>query len=505
MTTLSQGLLFPYHHHNVSHPKLRPCAYFTTFSNPRIFRQLKSSKMVPPSRPRCQSIQRSMRPSAILETMDQTVTIHSTSLVLPIEETERKSVFLSNIDKSLNFKASTIYFFSSNPNFSIENIVAKLENAYRKVLVQYDFLAGRLRWNSEQGRIEIDCNAAGAGFVVASCGLSFEELGGIGSLNIETQQFALRKWNASPEDQPLFVMQVTSFRCGGFALGFALNHVTMDGICSKIFLENLASLLSGNDLVLPPYNDRRLLAARSPPRIAFPHTEMFNFESLQGNKSSKMLLKATFQKLNSQYFRLSLDDINNLKRKASEVGGDNIAHTSGFSAVTAHIWQCVAQAKNPENDLEKSSTILYAVNIRSRVRPRLPSSYAGNAIVSAYATTTCSEMKKRPFSHLVQMVSEGDTRITDEYVKSILDWSELHKGFPYGDAIISSWWNMGLNEIDYPWGRPKWSCPVVPNHGNNAITLIPEVEGKEFKGLHVLVSLPQLEMEKFQGLFYELL
>ncbi|KAF9587277.1 hypothetical protein IFM89_039524 [Coptis chinensis] len=194
--------------------------------------------MVPLSRPRCQSIQRSMRPSAILETVDQTVKIHSTSLVLPIEETERRSIFLSNIDKTLNFKASTILFFSRNPNFSMENIIAKLENTYRKILVQYDFLAGRLRWSNKKGRLEIDCNAVGAGFVVASCDLSFEELGGIGSPNLANQQFALRKWNALPGDQPLLVMQVTSLRCGGFALGFALSHVTLDGISRKIWLEN---------------------------------------------------------------------------------------------------------------------------------------------------------------------------------------------------------------------------------------------------------------------------
>ncbi|KAF9587274.1 hypothetical protein IFM89_039521 [Coptis chinensis] len=385
----------------------------------------------------------------------------------------------------------------------MENIIAKLENAYRKILVQYDFLAGRLRWSNKKGRLEIDCNAVGAGFVVASCDLSFEELGGIGSPNLANQQFALRKWNALPEDQPLVVMQVTSLRCGGFALGFALSHVTLDGISSKIWLENLASLLAGNDLVSPPYNNRRLLAARSPPRVTFSHPEMLNFESLQGNKST--LLKATFQKLNSQYFQLRLDDIINLKQKARRGGGDNIAHATGFNVVTAHIWQCVAKAKNLENGPEKSSTILYAASIRSRMRPHLPSSYAGNAILSAYATTTCGKIEKRPFSHLVQMVAQADARITDEYAKSIIDWLEVNKGFPYGDAVISSWWNLGLNEIEYPWGRPTWSCPVVPNHGNNAITLIPEVEGKKFKGLHVLVSLPEMEMEKFQFLFQELL
>lgn len=35
------------------------------------------------------------------------------------------------------------------------------------VLVPYDFMAGRLKWDQQLGHLEIDCNVAGAGFVEA--------------------------------------------------------------------------------------------------------------------------------------------------------------------------------------------------------------------------------------------------------------------------------------------------------------------------------------------------
>ncbi|KAF5191854.1 Hxxxd-type acyl-transferase family protein [Thalictrum thalictroides] len=218
MAILSQGIMFPSVHHSnivsfdhVSHPTMHLHTHLKKYSKTQFsHHQLEFFKSISRSRSPCQSKKHCFRPSAVLETLEHTVTIQRTSLISPLEETEKKSMFLSNIDRRLNFKATTILFFSRNPKFSFEQIVTKLEVALRKILVQYDFLSGRLRWNTEKGQQEIDCNGAGAGFVVASCNSTFEELGGIGSPNVANQQFALRKWNASADDQPLLVMQVSS-------------------------------------------------------------------------------------------------------------------------------------------------------------------------------------------------------------------------------------------------------------------------------------------------------
>lgn len=77
-------------------------------------------------------------------------------------------------------------------------------------------------------------------------------------------------------------MQVTSFKCGGFALGMSVNHIMMDGISAKAFKENLASQTFGDEdkpLAVIPFFDRHLLATRSPPQVEFPHIEYFKPES----------------------------------------------------------------------------------------------------------------------------------------------------------------------------------------------------------------------------------
>ncbi|XP_026395813.1 omega-hydroxypalmitate O-feruloyl transferase-like [Papaver somniferum] len=110
---------------------------------------------------------------------DLKVEVQNASMVVPLDVTERRSMFLSNIDQSVsNIYCGGILFFSSNPNFPPDLITKKLECGLKRLLAEhYDFLAGRLKWDSKQGRFEIDCNLAGAGFITASSKLSLEEVG----------------------------------------------------------------------------------------------------------------------------------------------------------------------------------------------------------------------------------------------------------------------------------------------------------------------------------------
>ncbi|KAL0362361.1 UNVERIFIED_CONTAM: Shikimate O-hydroxycinnamoyltransferase [Sesamum calycinum] len=82
--------------------------------------------------------------------------------------------------------------------------------ALERVLVHYDFLAGRFKLNLQSGRLEIDCNSAGMGFVVATSECLLDELGDFAYPNLGFRQLAIRTLdNLGPEvDQPLCVTQV---------------------------------------------------------------------------------------------------------------------------------------------------------------------------------------------------------------------------------------------------------------------------------------------------------
>ncbi|KAL7114656.1 hypothetical protein ACP275_04G135000 [Erythranthe tilingii] len=208
---------------------------------------------------------------------DLRVIFHEKFLVSPSEKTERKSMFLSTIDQMHNYNAHTAHFFTANPDFPPKIVTERLKMALARVLVTYDFAAGRLRTNEESGRLEIDCDGAGAGFVAASLEYSLGDLGDdLVFSNPGFRQLSVLFDFLPRDDQPLLILQVTSFRCGGFAIGTAMNNTLVDGAGAQKLLANIASqAFDNNDSEMPlhviPCNNRHLLTARSPPLVAFPH------------------------------------------------------------------------------------------------------------------------------------------------------------------------------------------------------------------------------------------
>ncbi|GJW81078.1 omega-hydroxypalmitate O-feruloyl transferase [Tanacetum coccineum] len=293
---------------------------------------------------------------------------------------------------------------------------------------------------------------------------------------------------------------LTSFQCGGFAIGVATNHATFDGLSFKAFLANLGSLAGDKPLAITPCNDRHLLAARSPPQIEFDHPELLKIsEGIDFPTTS--VFDCPEGQLDFKIFNLTLKDIEHLKKKAKDGPFSANAKVTGFNVVAAHVWRCKALSSGSEYDPERVSTVLYAVDIRSRLD--MPSSYAGNAVLSAYASAKCKEIEEWPLSKLVEMVTEGNKRMTGDYAKSVVDWGETNKGFPNGEFLISSWWRLGFADVEYPWGKPRYSCPVV-YHRKDIILLFPDIVGADNDNeVNVLVALPHKEMEKFEALFHK--
>ncbi|CAJ1953425.1 unnamed protein product [Sphenostylis stenocarpa] len=434
---------------------------------------------------------------------DLKVTIHNSSMIFPSREIDRKSLVLSNIDKVLTFDVETVHFFGAHKDFPPHVVTERLKNALEDALVVYDFLGGRLKLNLETKRLEIDCTPEGAGFVVASSEYKLDQIGDLDYPHPAFAQLVQKNKDFLKEgDDPLCVAQITSFKCGGFAIGISTSHTTFDGLSFKTFLDNVASIAAKKLLAVRPCHDRHLLAARSPPRVTFPHPEMLNLNDLP--KSN--IFEASTEQLHFKVFKLTSNHITKLKEEAkNSISGDTTTRVTGFNAITAHIWRCKALSCDDDgnNNPNRSSTILYAVDIRSRLDPPLPKSYTGNAVLTAYATATCREIEQWPFMRLVQMVCEGASRMTNEYARSIIDWGEINKGYPNGEVLVSSWWRLGFEEVDYPWGKPKYCCPVV-YHRKDIVLLFPPVDGGG-DGVSIIVALPPKEMERFYGLFNKFL
>lgn len=125
-------------------------------------------------------------------------------------------MFLSNIDKVLNFEVETVDFFVANSEFPPEAVVEKLRSALEDALTPYDFLAGRLCSDQkENGRLAIDCNAAGLELIAAASELNLKEIGDLEYPNPAFGQLVPRTGRPENEEikrgvgeQPLIAFQV---------------------------------------------------------------------------------------------------------------------------------------------------------------------------------------------------------------------------------------------------------------------------------------------------------
>ena len=144
-----------------------------------------------------------------METLDLKVRIKECSIVHPFQETQKKCLFLTNIDQILNFSVETLHFFPPHNHFPPHVVIEKIKATFSKLLVPYHFLAGRLKLSHENGRLEIDCNGAGAGFVVASSDITLDEIGDLVYPNPAFQHLVSKSLDVfEPDDQPLVIVQV---------------------------------------------------------------------------------------------------------------------------------------------------------------------------------------------------------------------------------------------------------------------------------------------------------
>ncbi|KAK1266254.1 Shikimate O-hydroxycinnamoyltransferase [Acorus gramineus] len=429
---------------------------------------------------------------------DLNIKIKSTSLVHPPIELERRSMFLSNIDQFLNVDMRSVHFFSSNQAFPPSAVCEAVGRALRELLVPYDFLAGRLKEDPLTGRFEIDCNGAGAGFVVASSERALEDMGDLTCPSPDIVKLVPSKSLPGLEDWPLMVIQITSFACGGFAMGISNNHVTFDGISIKMFLDNLASLAAGGPLSVEPLNDRHLFSFRSPPSEAIPNPDLETLdEDVQTRGASST------ENIQTKLFRLTHSDIAALKDKAN--ASASAPTYSSFNVLTAHIWRCKSLSAADGTDPNSILSVNYAVDIRPRLP--LPPSYTGNGIFIAICSATYGELAEGTLSWVAELVREGAEIVTGEYVRSVVELLEGvpgHHGFAVlgGGLLVTSWWRLGLEGVEYPWGKALCYTDTG-GLGNDVAVLLPDFRGSG--GVNLLVSLRGDEMERFEKLFYDLL
>ncbi|KAF8658811.1 hypothetical protein HU200_059302 [Digitaria exilis] len=242
---------------------------------------------------------------------------------------------------------------------------------------------------------------------------------------------------------PLLLMQVTEFSCSGFVLGVTWNHALADGAGIAQFLQAVGELACGfpSSSLVPVRCDDSLLLLNSPLQKALMGLD-------------------PFQDLIGLEITIPSSLINHIKAEFSKrFTGESCTK---FEVASAVLWQCRTRAimGNPETPAPFS----YAVNIRKHVGAK--KGYYGNCITGQLVMATSSMVASGDIFHLVKMIKRSKEKIADQF-KKIEDSNQQAVGpqmehlaqLQYNILIVSSWGNLGFDEIDFGSGGPNRVTP----------------------------------------------
>ncbi|CAN1318388.1 Omega-hydroxypalmitate O-feruloyl transferase [Linum perenne] len=194
---------------------------------------------------------------------------------------------------------------------------------------------------------------------------------------------------------------------------------------------------------------------------------------------------------------ISRQHISNLKKAAMEDGF--LKSCTTFQVVSARLWKARTIALRMTDDA--ISTLLFPVDARRIVHPPLPAGFAGNAVVPGFARLSVKELKEASDSFLVRKVQEGLERLNDEYVRSSIDWLELHRGTPTWENSFSvaQWFRLALDEETYSWGTARCAVPIGAKPGLVVLLSGPKDKG----GLSVCLELQDDQLHDLTRLVME--
>ncbi|KAF7112017.1 hypothetical protein CFC21_111957 [Triticum aestivum] len=434
-------------------------------------------------------------------------------LVLPAQATPHETLALSDVDDAidLRFLQPAIEFFRA-VDIDIDDhglgrpaTAAKVvKAALAKALVHYYPLAGRLR-EAAGGKLAVECTGEGVVFVEAEADVSMDELGKPSPLPPYPCVEELLCEVGDPRvvlGVPLFFMQVTQLRCGGFVIGLHICHNIADGYGTTQFLKCIADLArTGGDasqIVLPVWN-REILTARIPPHI---NPEFVGFLQRLGSKGDDVMLSTPPEEMVVRFFLFGPEDIAALRSHHAP------AHLSppatSFELLTAVMWRCRTVALGYEH--HQRVGLIFSMNVRGGGKRHglVPHGFYGNALFYPVADTTAGELSGNPLGYTLGLIREAKRNMTDDNMESMVDFmASLHGRPPLTiDKMyeVSDMKWIGQEALDFRWAkRVGGGLPMVGDISFDSVSC--HMRCKNGKGQDVIVInmiLPGPAMDKFE-------
>ncbi|GLJ55431.1 hypothetical protein SUGI_1190120 [Cryptomeria japonica] len=417
-------------------------------------------------------------------------------MVRPCFPSPKTTLYLSNLDDQpkLRFMARQIVVYKVGCNSNLLGDPAKvIRQALSKVLVHYYPIAGRLR-STHNGKLQVECNAEGVPFMAATSHNTLSVLGDCDDLKpsfhqlISTIPFDAENANIYP-----LVLQVTRFSCGGFVLGYGLNHSICDGLGIGQFLNALGEMARGFDkLSVQPIWDREFLKPRNPQHVMFQHSELVTDSFISSFHEHEEFVH--------YFYFLDSKRIKQTKQLLMEECNENF---SSFDIGAALVWRAMTKAYKISDS--QNVKLMFAMNSRKLFKPPVQNGYYGNCFYPVCATARAEELHSISILLATMTIKRSKLLLSDEYLRSGIDFVETSRQVlneqvhvPMKNVLIMSDWRfLGSNTVDFGWGYSSIVSPIEWSgffHAN-FVLLLPPPKGKD--GIKILVCMPQTTLKLF--------
>ncbi|KAF3792638.1 Agmatine coumaroyltransferase-2 [Nymphaea thermarum] len=413
---------------------------------------------------------------------------HCCTLVKPAKSLRRK--FRLNIfDKKASDLHIAVLFIYNKPGTSPNS---QIMLGLSKALSYYPQLAGRL----SDGHFVVDDDG---------CGVPVFETTVTGQLDdflpLEPSP-SLYDLHPHPEgSNPMLMVQLNRFDCGGLVIGLCASHKVADGQAMSNFFVSWSQLVRSPEMELdrrPILDSESLLVPRNPPVCSYPHERLeFSDSPPPAGETADVS-----DKIHNVVVNYPWEFVNELKKRASSTSPAGL-QPSTFACLLSHVWRKVSIARGLRDDEVTSVRVL----VNGRPRLGIAPEFFGNVVLDAYPKTTVEELVKEGVGYGARAIKEAVGKVDGDYFQSFIDFGEVNKekelvpSQDIGDNFLSpnlevdSWLGFRFHEVDMGAGapyafRPSW----IPMEGLVIFVPAPSEKG----GVDLIITLFKEHTETFK-------